>query len=303
MRIVCDCERRDDGFVGVAEDGATAQVREDVGGHGDAVTTVTGLPTDILCDDADDIVTACALVRGERMRQKPQSRHEEYHDQQTASGKWFSAEDESEQHDEEKKEFLNADTVAGAAEDLESISCSLSSWPAAARDQATTLILLDWDDTLFPTSVLSAALLINAEQPIEGLSPVLQSQLLSLQESTLQLLKACQQVGHVTIVTNAMEGWVESCSQRAFPQVWNLLLQEDIDVISAQTRYAAQCGEDPTDWKVSAFNKEMDDMCAMEGDGGCCWAVKLMSIGDSQFERDACHLMALRSKLPHLDSL
>eukprot|EP01052_Picozoa_sp_SAG31_P009390 SAG31_NODE_491_length_14923_cov_12.905221_9_plen_274_part_00 len=67
------------------------------------------------------------------------------------------------------------------------------------------MIVLDWDDTLLPTTQLTdnygAFITGNAALPKEVVE-----QLAVLQATGVKFLKECTQLGHVTVITNAMNG-------------------------------------------------------------------------------------------------
>ena len=50
------------------------------------------------------------------------------------------------------------------------------------------------------------------------------------------MLQLAKQNGHVYVVTNAAEGWVEKTAQRYLPNVYQIL-NNGIKVISARTKF------------------------------------------------------------------
>jgi len=74
-----------------------------------------------------------------------------------------------------------------------------------------TLIVFDWDDTLFPTSALDRAGQLKIPVRVR---PQLQTQLNSLAALCEKTLKYCEQFGRVMIITNSAPGWIDaSCGQ------------------------------------------------------------------------------------------
>ena len=70
------------------------------------------------------------------------------------------------------------------------------------------MIILDWDDTLLPTTQLTD----HYGDFITGgaaLPPEVKEQLAVLQDRAIKFLGECTAIGHVTVLTNAMNGAVE----------------------------------------------------------------------------------------------
>ena len=69
------------------------------------------------------------------------------------------------------------------------------------------MIVLDWDDTLLPTTQLTDHygdfITGGAELPQE-----VHEQLAVLQATAINFLAEAASIGHVTVITNAMNGWV-----------------------------------------------------------------------------------------------
>jgi len=141
-----------------------------------------------------------------------------------------------------------------------------------------SLLIFDWDDTLFPTSWLQAqGLMEDGAQPDEEQWTNLQ-QLAGRVHKTLEM---ATQVGHVVIVTNAQQDWVQlSCS--AFMGSLADLLQ-NVDVVSARSAYE-HCSQDPSEWKRLAFEQEVVFLYGPIADGQ---KRNIVSFGDSMHEQRA----------------
>eukprot|EP00968_Pinguiococcus_pyrenoidosus_P010843 scaffold870_cov268-Pinguiococcus_pyrenoidosus.AAC.45 len=128
------------------------------------------------------------------------------------------------------------------------------------------VVILDWDDTLLPTSWLSDSARINT--PLQ----TVQRQLRPLAAAIRRLFEVCNQCEcHVSIVTNAGKGWVEETCKVFFPSLQRLLcssprrrLQENSlprpKVISARTLFQHRFPNDPTVWKAEAFTMLLDQL-------------------------------------------
>uniref|UniRef100_A0A7S4VK01 Uncharacterized protein n=1 Tax=Alexandrium monilatum TaxID=311494 RepID=A0A7S4VK01_9DINO len=138
-----------------------------------------------------------------------------------------------------------------------------------------TVIIFDWDDTLLCTSFLNLRL----EQT---LSPVVERHLREIENAARRLLELAMRLGHTFIITNAMNGWVEYSSAKWVPELLPVL--QKVRVISARTKYEPQFPGEVSKWKVQAFlevQRQLDSEII----------TNLISLGDSNFEMDAVHVM------------
>ena len=104
--------------------------------------------------------------------------------------------------------------------------------------KAGTVVLLDWDDTLLPSTMLTS--LGYKVDESTALPPDLASDLAGLEEDVIMLLDTCQQHGTVLLVTNAETGWVELSSERFMPTVIGELRKRGIKVVSARSAYESR---------------------------------------------------------------
>merc|ERR1711959_581076 len=81
---------------------------------------------------------------------------------------------------------------------------------------------------------------------------------------------------------NAMEGWVEYSAAKYVPDLLPVLRR--VKVISARSRYEALHPGDVSKWKIRAFldvQRQLDSQII----------TNLNSLGDSNYEMDATHVM------------
>lgn len=117
------------------------------------------------------------------------------------------------------------------------------------------LILLDYDDTLLPTTALqSAGAMADLDAPLPA--PLVDA-LLVLEHAALALLTAAAARGTLVIITNAGDGWVELSSRRFLPAVRAFIDAHRVRIVSARALYSALFA-DPLQWKTRAFRDEMD---------------------------------------------
>jgi hypothetical protein len=165
----------------------------------------------------------------------------------------------------------NQEFDAGNLDDGLSVCCSNIDL------QVETLIIFDWDDTLFPTSWLAQNMLLDADvHP----SFEQQTQMERVADCARLILQTAVQIGKVVIVTNAQEGWIEMSCTKFMPSLASLL--ETVDKVSAQSRYR-KFSEDPAEWKRLAFADEVRGLY-----GSCTdLARNIISVGDSMHELSA----------------
>lgn len=134
----------------------------------------------------------------------------------------------------------------------------------------SSVIVLDWDDTLLCTSFLS-----NPRISPNGHScPRLRNVALAAQ----RLIELSLSLGETIIVTNAWGSWVEHSAKRYVPSLLPLL--KEIEVISARQRYEAQFPQQIAKWKMNVF-LELQRQRSQDS------ITNLIVIGDSSFEIDA----------------
>jgi len=147
--------------------------------------------------------------------------------------------------------------------------------PVLRPPKHQTVIIFDWDDTLLCSSYLTSrgdSLPKHVEQNLRG-----------IQQAATRLLERALQSGHTFIITNAMNGWVEYSAAKWAPGLLPIL--QKVRVISARSRYEAQFPGQIDKWKVEAF---LGVQCELNSQV----ITNLVSIGDSNFEMDAVHVMA-----------
>jgi len=123
-----------------------------------------------------------------------------------------------------------------------------------------TLFILDWDDTLYPTSWFSN----NKIELIDFFFNTDKYKLLD--ESLFTLLYNLSTLGSIIIVTNALLEWINFSSQ-ILPKTQSIL--NNIKIISARQQYGHMT-RNTSDWKKLAFISIVTDKF-----------VNIISIGDN----------------------
>jgi hypothetical protein len=136
-----------------------------------------------------------------------------------------------------------------------------------------TLIIIDWDDTLYPTSW-------TMENGIDLTDPrsrtTYMAQFEKLDDNLSSALSHMTTLGEVIIITNAMPEWIE-LSVSVLPKTKKCL--KKIEVISARLRY--QNKTKMNDWKKYTFQEEIIFRSQNKK------YHNIMSLGDAEFEHNA----------------
>jgi len=149
----------------------------------------------------------------------------------------------------------------------------------------TTVIFVDWDDTLLCSSFLSGAG-YRLDSVMEGTS-TLDKELKDLETSVISLLRLAMSFGDVHVVTNAETGWVQLSAKKFLPGVVPLL--DRIKVLSARSTYESMFPDSPIKWKYCAFQERLNADSKSPKN--------VLSFGDSHVEREA--IRAVTRGLPN----
>lgn len=125
--------------------------------------------------------------------------------------------------------------------------------PMKQPKQSQNLVILDWDDTLFPTSHLNPV----DESQYEFLIEKYRKYLTEIESQAIQLLQNCLKSCKVIIITNAKKGWVEFSSSKFMPRLHTLIMN-CVKIVSARVDYEDQYPMDTFKWKQMAFQKLWD---------------------------------------------
>ncbi len=154
-----------------------------------------------------------------------------------------------------------------------------------------TIIILDWDNTLFPTQwVLKNKIDISTA---EGASKHI-NYFSELDDILYKFLKKSMYLGKVIIITNAMPTWI-AISSAVLPKTQTLLLK--IKLVSARKNYQNIC--DMENWKIMAFKDEVKYELNKYPE-----IQNIISIGDAYYEYNALvNLIKIDNKKKILKSI
>ena len=140
---------------------------------------------------------------------------------------------------------------------------------------SNTLIILDWDDTLFPTSWASK---YNINISNSKTRILYEDFFKDLDNILFTFLTNLIKQGTIYIITNATSEWVK-ISSIILVKTYNFINNNKIQIISARTLYEKKHA--PSEWKKHAFKdvilKEFKNANIMN----------VISVGDSEYEHNA----------------
>lgn len=156
------------------------------------------------------------------------------------------------------------------------------------------IIILDWDDTLFPTEFFKTR--INMLQNHKLIPEEINLKLRTLASDIINLITCAKTCGCVTIISNASLEWLELCFQ-VIPEIIPLI--KTISIISAQDNFKHK-SDDPAKWKewtfyhyinssIELYNQQDNNYRPVQQKQNC---YNIISIGDSIHERDALKINA-----------
>jgi len=169
----------------------------------------------------------------------------------------------------------------------------------ATLTSAEVVILVDWDDTILPTTWLQLQGLLGVDGSINTLNMSSQQQMLlhDLESKVMQVLWTAMGHGRVVVVTNAAEGWAQASCSAFLPDLCHVL--DQLDVISARSMYECKGETSPSSWKQLAFadvlDAAFDDLHSVQQ--------HVISIGDSMYEHAALTAMQEKSSSHYAKSL
>eukprot|EP00932_Pfiesteria_piscicida_P009639 SRR837773.20394.p2 GENE.SRR837773.20394~~SRR837773.20394.p2 ORF type:complete len:198 (+),score=80.75 SRR837773.20394:54-596(+) len=106
-----------------------------------------------------------------------------------------------------------------------------------------TVVVFDWDDTLFPTWYLADQLKLDLSKPLERQTGfpknrmgIVRQRLSQCEARAAAALRRAKEMAHVVVVTLASSGWITMACESFYPTVGKLLNELSIPVIYAQER-------------------------------------------------------------------
>lgn len=147
-----------------------------------------------------------------------------------------------------------------------------------SNNNSNNIILLDFDDSIMPTTWLLQWNKLNAMSQEQSVQVC--SELSVMEDNVERFLRHLLPIARVILVTNAELGWVEKSCKRFMPKV--LALLPFIKITSARERFQHTFPNQPDQWKLHAFREVLQSNDNTR-------RLNLISVGDSMFERYAVH--------------
>lgn len=98
-------------------------------------------------------------------------------------------------------------------------------------------------------------------------------------------MRLAKQHGTVVLVTNAERGWIELSCRKFLPTLAPFL--EGVRMVSARTSYEGRGCASPLDWKLRAFESELERVFGHETLISPLKPKNIFSLGDGIHEREA----------------
>mmetsp|Transcript_733 Transcript_733/g.1571 ORF Transcript_733/g.1571 Transcript_733/m.1571 type:complete len:652 (-) Transcript_733:121-2076(-) len=174
----------------------------------------------------------------------------------------------------------------------------------SSRLRGNTVIILDWDDTLFPTTWVCEHMKLQWSCPCPPLDEYVKP-LAAAEEQALKLVAAATRLAAtVAIVTLARQPWVETTCRNFYPSMHRALLEHDLPVVYARDvtggAISGQCdqvipgttsanGSVLKGRAIARLCTDRSPLLPAFGVGGV-WGVNVLSIGDSTYEAEGLKL-------------
>ena len=142
-------------------------------------------------------------------------------------------------------------------------------------EKKQTLIILDWDDTLFPTTWVTSNR-INLNNNIEKIKN--QKYFKQLDDELSSFLITLKKYGEIIIVTNAMPEWIQ-LSSVVLPKTSVIL--KDIKIFSARKMFQEKYPSNSMKWKELTFKEVLKQKYENKS------FANIISIGDAEYEYNA----------------
>lgn len=206
----------------------------------------------------------------------------------------------------QKDLLVASEAVAKTVPKLEARGTMLLPKGGRRNSQATfssasqTVIIFDWDDTLFPTTHIRDDLELRWQKPLDQQSlpaaqkAAIRDNLDKCAKEVTELLQLASGCGKVILVTLAKSPWVEESCKNFFPTIGGLIKELQVPVVYAQegmtqvdyNKAAMKTNEDIEKYwsniKGQAIAHEVKQFYTQYQ--GQSWK-NIISIGDSDFER------------------
>ena len=180
---------------------------------------------------------------------------------------------------------------------------------------AKTLLIFDFDDTLFSTKYFDSFSLpykdiFDFKVSLEQLNPCLFKEIKELEKNLLELFSQVHVQGPPpVIVSNADMRWIKNCLTHFLEEFNDFIEENDIKIYSAKNIFSNEKNTDfkkeSTFWKVQCFEKVVNDVFIeekknYENEGESNLELNVISIGDGEDEKKAVFNLTKNKKEKHI---
>lgn len=144
----------------------------------------------------------------------------------------------------------------------------------------TNLFIIDWDDTLFPTTWFN-----KNNIDLNKRNSLIEYNLyfLELDKTISLMLDSLNKIGDIFIVTNANINWIKSCLLN-LNLTRKIIINNNIRIVSARDSYS-QINSSPTEWKILTFQDIVEDIInKINKNIKPNTIINIISIGDAMYE-------------------
>ena len=157
---------------------------------------------------------------------------------------------------------------------------------------AKTLIIFDFDDTLFCTKyfdtfALSYQDIFTCKVSLEEINPCLVRELKQLESTIIELFINLQQSYDIIIISNADLKWINNCLTHFLEELKEYINENDIKIYSAKNMFS-KIVKNSKEWKTKCFKKVIIDMYKNDINSD----LNVISVGDSNEEKKAVFNLA-----------
>jgi hypothetical protein len=170
------------------------------------------------------------------------------------------------------------------------------------NEKSSTTIVIDFDDTIFPTTWIREDLSLNWRLPIaDQVAPSpereeVETILEGYTEQVTSFLMTASSLAHVALVTLAREPWVDTACENFMPELGELLKRSSIPIIYARDYITPEIqkahqekpfrtAHEETDFWMNAKRRAMEDTLRKQYDANDRTWKNIISIGDSSIEQ------------------
>lgn len=144
----------------------------------------------------------------------------------------------------------------------------------------TNLFIIDWDDTLFPTTWVNKN---NIDFNNSDSHNEYKLYFLELDKTISHLLESLNEIGDIFIVTNANINWIKSCLVK-LNLTRKTIINNNIRIVSARDSYSRN-NSSPTEWKILTFQDIIEDIInKINKNIKPNTIINIISIGDAMYE-------------------